>query len=456
MKNNIYYLLVVAVLINISSCTQLIEVDLPKDVLSTEKVFADSLSAEAAIMGVYSTISYGKGGFNLLLNYYPSISSDQMYPIGGNTTDQQFYDNKLDSENSMVRTIWSEIYSSIYNFNACIEGLENSTNLSSAQQKTLIAEMKCLRALQYFHLVNLFGAVPLVLTTDYNYSRKQFRSTEEEVYTQLISDLKESVVALDMGNRESIRVNTSFAKGLLSKIYLYIKDYENAALLATDVIENGGYHLEAFPSDVFKHDSKEVIFSLIPVYPGSATTEGASFIPVNESVIPKYIIHENLLSQFEESDLRKEQWIGLNIVNDVKYYFPYKYKMRMADVGKPIEKQVIFRLAELLLIKAEANIHLNNLELAITDINKIRNRAGLTDLKIKSSQEAVLQEVYKQRQLELMCEWGGNRWYDLKRTGKVGEVMNDVKGEWDPSASLYPIPLEEIKRNPFLTQNKGY
>lgn len=115
---------------------------------------------------------------------------------------------------------------------------------------------------------------------------------------------------------------------------------------------------------------------------------------------------------------------------------------------------MVLRLAELYLIRAEAYARSNNSQLALNDLNSIRNRAGLTDwtmLDIVDIEQALLDE----RRRELFSEWG-HRWLDLKRFEKIDEVLGQKKPSWQPHAKLLPIPEQDILRNPFLTQNIGY
>jgi hypothetical protein len=97
----------------------------------------------------------------------------------------------------------------------------------------------------------------------------------------------------------------------------------------------------------------------------------------------------------------------------------------------------------------------NNLDGSLSDLNVIRDRAGLQPVSA-GDQAAVLNLIEKERQNELIAEWG-HRWLDLKRTGKTDSVLSLEKGAyWQSTDALYPIPLYEIQTNPLLTQNPGY
>ena len=108
------------------------------------------------------------------------------------------------------------------------------------------------------------------------------------------------------------------------------------------------------------------------------------------------------------------------------------------------------------MIRAEARAQLNKISEAQEDINAIRHRAGLPDTQA-ADKNALLQAIELERKHELFTEWG-HRWFDLKRTGRVDEVLSTIKAQWTPTAALYPIPEIQILNNPSMKnqQNPGY
>jgi hypothetical protein len=176
---------------------------------------------------------------------------------------------------------------------------------------------------------------------------------------------------------------------------------------------------------------------------------------VSSSIIPRYALTNDLLSAFEVADNRKTNWLNSNTVNSVQYFYPYKYKLGYDGLPEPQENFVVFRLAELYLMRAEARARQNNIAGALADLNKIRNRAGLAEL-LTTDQNVLLTAIAHERQVELFCEWG-SRWLDLKRLGLAGPVLSVVKSPaWQNTDVLYPIPQTEISKNQSLTQNPGY
>ncbi len=99
----------------------------------------------------------------------------------------QFYRNNL---NNQTPTFWSEIYKHVYTVNVALEGLSKSSTLTPAVKQQLMGEAKFLRAFFYFYLVNLYGDVPLVLTSDYKANSQLARTPGNLIYQQIIADLK--------------------------------------------------------------------------------------------------------------------------------------------------------------------------------------------------------------------------------------------------------------------------
>jgi hypothetical protein len=161
-------------------------------------------------------------------------------------------------------------------------------------------------------------------------------------------------------------------------------------------------------------------------------------------------------------DLRLSNWIGHVTADNITYYYPNKYKISVGPFAVT-EYEIVFRLAEQYLIRAEARAQQNKLtgvNSASSDLNMILSRAGLP-VTTATSQTGLLNAILLERQKELFTEWG-HRWLDLKRAGKIDAVMSVVcplkGGTWSPYKSLYPILQSEIDKNPGMTgqQNPGY
>ncbi|MBW7941210.1 MAG: RagB/SusD family nutrient uptake outer membrane protein, partial [Candidatus Kuenenia stuttgartiensis] len=168
---------------------------------------------------------------------------------------------------------------------------------------------------------------------------------------------------------------------------------------------------------------------------------------------PDFPLTDQLINAFEASDDRKNSWVATKAMDGQTYYYPFKYKI--GKYGEPLtEYYIVFRLAEQYLIRAECNAHIGKINEARNDVNIIRERAALPATSASTTDE-LLTIIAKERRIELFTEWG-HRWVDLKRTHKATEVLATLKPDWQPTDTLFPIPSEQILRNPSLTQNEGY
>jgi hypothetical protein len=119
---------------------------------------------------------------------------------------------------------------------------------------------------------------------------------------------------------------------------------------------------------------------------------------------------------------------------------------------------MVLRLAEQYLIRAEARAMQGKLPGAISDVDRIKVRAGLlpiAEIDPGIGREALLEVIMEERKKEFFAEWG-HRWFDLKRTATAMEVLQPIKGQWKNTSLLYPVPEEERMKNPNLDQNEGY
>lgn len=441
------------------SCNKFVEIEAPQNQVVSSTVFTEDATATSAVLGIYSTITTNNGYFlNGAFAQFCGLSAEEIYRTAANTEYDAFYTNNIASNNRLNRVyLWQFAYQFIYQANACLEGLEQSAGITSSLKTQLLGELKFIRALCYFHLVNLYGDVPLITTTNYHENLVMPRTATAEIYNQIIADLKDAETLLPVTylSADRIRPNKWTAASLLAKVYLYQQDWKNAEIEATSVISSGTYSLESL-ANAFLATSKETIFQIYPASSTYNSAEGGLFIPSTaSSTRPNSAITTFLLNAFEPNDKRKTNWINNKTVSGTTYYYPYKFKVRSG--AAKTEYNIVFRLAELYLIRAEARAQqgsISGTNGAAADLNVIRTRAGLNGTPA-SSQQDMLIAIEKERQTELFCEWG-NRWFDLKRTGRVDAVLGAEKSSWKPTAALYPIPLSEIQSNPFLTQNPGY
>ena len=451
--------------ISLVSCKGFLEVGPPVDSITTPLVFNNDDAAKSAMLGIYSNMAndgFASGAINSV-TALTGLCADET--VNYNSSYNNFYNNALLAGSDI--NPWEFIYNKIYATNAILEGISNNPNLTAPLKRQLEGESKFVRAFCYFYLTNLYGDVPLNLNTDFRVNALKTKTSQDQIYQQIITDLKEAQTLLtdQYYSSERVRPNKVAATALLARVYLYTKQYALAESTANGVISNTSlYTLKDDLSQVFLKNSTEAIWQLQPNVNGLNTNEGDLFIiqvnPTGVSLIP------DLVNAFDDSDQRKNKWIGQITIESNTYYFPYKYKIRSANsTGTLQEYSMVLRLAEQYLIRAEARINQNKIELGIEDLNILRQRARpnpspnvpnpLSPIPSSLSQTDALLAVEKERRLEMFCEWG-HRWFDLKRTNRADAVIPLLKSNWKSTHQLWPIPQADLNNNSSLTQNPGY
>lgn len=401
----------------------------------------------------------------------------------------------LGSDNAAYRVFWNLSYNGITRCNKLLSELdrEGVTFSKESFRDRCAGEAMFLRALYYFNLVRQFGGVPLVTTPVSGQEAVGIkRSTEEQVYAQIVKDLTESIghftKARDIA--ETGRANEWAAQGMLGKVQLTLKKYPEAQTALSAVISSGKYQLLANYADVFnpaQKDYKETIFAM---QYSEASTEVANqfifqFAPHTSggavTLRPNINIvgagwnqpTDDLINAFEPGDARKDvsiaYWTGLdwdNKVRPVPYCNKYKAPIAAPD-NRAGDNFPILRYSDVLLMQAEVLNEQGKTGEAIPFVQQVRNRAKLTAPVTATDKVSMQNIIAHERQVELCFE--NHRWYDLKRTGKAIEVMTahgkreiamkpylyDGAYNVTPNKLLAPIPVNEILVNK-LQQNPGY
>lgn len=456
-KTNVYLWLSLLLILN--ACDSFVAVDLPESQLTNVAVFEDNATANAALTNIYSKIrdngiltGTNSGISNQLANY-----TDDMVAYGNPTNPSfPFYNDNVLPSNTSIPDYWNASYNQIYSANAILEGVDLSTELSEENKKLLQGEAFFIRALVHFYLVNLFGDVPYIKETDYRKNATANRMPTQQVYENIILDLEKAITLLPENYSSTSRVRPTkyVAKALLSRTYLYTKAYTQAANEATTVLNQTAiYSLEENLKDVFLLSSKETIWQLQAGISGQNTQEAAVFVFLSGP--PSLVaLSDNLVASFAPADMRKTNWTKAITDGTTTWYHANKYKERdFTGVSK--EYSIVFRLAELYLIRAEARAHQGDLIGAKEDLNIIRQRAGLAPA-MAISQAEIITAIVQERRWEFFTEHG-HRFFDLKRLNLLDNTLSAVKPGWNTTDQLFPIPQTELSTNPNLRpQNPGY
>ncbi|MES2773787.1 MAG: RagB/SusD family nutrient uptake outer membrane protein [Bacteroidota bacterium] len=476
MKKAAYTFLTISLLTFASSCVKLVED--PEAFLTTQQFYKTQADAIAAVNGVYYTLNgSGQTLYNSLFQIGIDIASDEANPgpRARNADVRAFAVLSHSTTNDRVSEIWRQLYAGIARTNIAIDKIP-AIAMEEALKTRLINETKFIRALYYFNLVRLYGGVPLILhepTSLGNEAVQVSRNSAEEVYQQIITDLKDAEgLPATYSSTDVGRVTGGAAKALLARVYLTKKDWNNAASKALEVI-NGPYGYDLFSNyaDVFNkanNNGKEHIFSA--QFKSNSNGHGNSLgsrgtptgipgIDGGDADIPTTLIY----NQYRAGDTRKAATFFTSLVSPTTgtaYTFTPHYKKYYDPSVNPSTGESgvnfpIIRFADVLLEYAEA---VNEASGPTTDafaaFNRVRTRAGIPTLN-SLSQSQFRDSIYQERRLEFVYEH--QRWFDLVRTGTLIQNLHAVgKTNAQQKHYLYPIPQREIDLNPKLTQNPGW
>ena len=267
----------------------------------------------------------------------------------------------------------------------------------------------------------------------------------------VINDLEAAIAALDNSGLGSGRATKIAAQGMLGKALVQMGDFSKAESYLASVVNGAaaaGISLQADFANIFGVDNdlnSEIIFatqissSIVDEYGFSEFWSWSGGLDT-KSLLP---LDDDLVAAFDASpgDLRRAVTIDTAIMASPK--FP--------QTGGPDHDWIELRLADVILLYAEALNENGNMTGALTELNKIRSRAGL-EASTASSQSDLRQAIQDERRLELAFE--GQRWFDLVRTGTVNTEMGE---SIDSRYHIFPIPVSEILASfGVITQNDGY
>ncbi|MBG6109818.1 hypothetical protein IWX84_000679 [Flavobacterium sp. CG_9.10] len=449
-------LLIFATIMN--ACDDFVNVDLPNSQLTTNTVFEEKATANAAMTNIYSKIrdagmlTGSASGLSHLLGNYADELDFYGNPQSGTVA---FNHNSIVASNPDVKDLWNNSYNQIYAANAVIEGVAQSVKLTAADKAQLTGEALFVRALLHFYLTNLYGNVPFITTTNYEQNRVAVRIPVDAVYGNIKADLEQVIQLLPENylTTDRVRPNKYAAHALLARVNLYAGLWNEAADEASTVINNTSlYVYEEDLDKIFLKESTSTIWQLASGFSGGNTLESVTF---NFTIGPPPLsaLTNDFMAAFTGSDQRKVHWTESVTDGTSIWYHPFKYKN--SNTGTSSEYSIIFRLGEIYLIRAEARAHSGDLTGAREDLNKIRHTAGLADTAALTQAE-ILDAILKERRLELFTEFG-HRFFDLKRLNLIQPVLSAIKPGWDVHDVRLPIPETELNLNPnLLPQNLGY
>lgn len=420
----------------------------PTQSIDAIQALATEQDVTITLTGAYDGISdvnlYGGG-----LQYTGELLGDNRDVVFGGTFTQldELWRKTVTTSNTDVRDIWLDGYNAI---NRANNVLANIDKVSAARKNNTEGQARFIRGAMYFELVKLFGksfndgspaanpGVPLVLTPTGNIteSDNKARNTVAEVYAQVLDDLTKAETLLPATQQT---VGTGFAtkgaaQAMLARVYLQQQNFTAARDAANRVITTGPFLLAPSFAAAFTDTSPETIFKIVVTDQDGSNALNTYYGSTRVSGRGDIRVQTKFRQLYNAADVRGQFFTTVN--NNV---FTNKFNDRFGDVP-------VIRLAEMYLVRAEANFRLNSSVGAtpLADVNTIRARAGAPALTTVS-----LASILLERRLELAFE--GQQLADVKRTG--GTVGTTA---YTANNLVLPIPQREIDTNKSLVQNPGY
>lgn len=438
-------------LLAVSSCHQFLDVK-PKESISDAVTIIDQNSALTALRGVYSALA-NSDYYGTSFQSIGYLSGDNIQWTGSQSQVQEFINHKVNADNSTIAAVWIAIYRTINRANNVLAKVPAVTDptLTTVLKNQYLGEAYTIRALAYFDLARTFGGVPLITSptvkpTD-NVGIK--RSSQAETYAQALKDF-EAAEPLLPATTDRYRVTQKTVFALKSRYYLYQKDYAKAEDYATRIISDAAnYRLVKPFGTFFQNDARGTAESVFELFYNGTTEVNAhrnQWQPQTTGGTRQWAPNDALVTLLNNPAVGGTRSALVAKDNQNRWYGNLYYRNPASD------PTYIFRTAEAYLIRAEARAGQDKLADALTDLNAVRDRAGLTALTTTTTatKDAVLLAIENERRVEFALE--PHRWFDLVRTGRAAAVLNVT----DPNRYLLPIPVQQRLSDPTLAQNPGY
>tara|TARA_B110000503_G_scaffold19285_2_gene28664 strand:+ start:2672 stop:4072 length:1401 start_codon:yes stop_codon:yes gene_type:complete len=451
----------------ISSCSESFLELIPQQSVSDTEALTNLEDLNSSITGVYDEIS-GSYYYGRYLFMIPDVMADDVKQNSQANRIVLYAEHIVDESDSDAASLWTGMYRAINAANNIINSdIEVGTNVED-EKNHIIGEAYALRAQVYFDMVRMFAqhytftadaghlGVPLILSFDA--ANKPERSTVKQVYDQIITDMTMAISLMKSDSRSgnSNTLSSTSVKALLSRVYLYKKDWPNAEAMATEVIGSGyslvpnANYLNLWNTD----NSSESIFEISMTEADNVGGNGIAGLYLPQ-VFGDYLPSNDLVSLYDADDARLNVFIEDSFLSGE--FAPFRMNKYPSFNG--FDNVKVMRLAEIYLIRAEARAEIGtNISGAQDDLDMVRQRALPSATDTSVTDQALKDAIFLERRLELCFE--GQRLWDLMRN-KLDVVRTQCTASicLIPYASdtvILPIPQVETDVNSNITPNPGY
>lgn len=468
---------VLIVFLLLQSCNEWLDL-YPEDALVSDEFWMSQEDVESVLNNTYGVLSQDvknlllrgelRGG---LLSEGLNIPSNAARILAGDITET----NDLAS--------WASLYKTINGANLILkyapDVLERDPSFSILELNQILSEARFLRALSYFYLVRTFKEVPLLLepytTDEQNYYPA--KSDEETILNQVLADLNDAleyaVSSFDAVEYDKGRATRYAVHSLLADVYLWMDDYSQTIYHCDQVIESGQFALlgaENWFQNFYPGNSNSSIFE-IQFSKKWGTTPGL-YETFSYQKSRQYTINPRVLELFEPGDVRGIDGTYSTNNMEIWKYVGVNPEEERGDALND-NNYIVYRLADIVLLKAEALVETDNFSDALILINEIRVKRGISEIDAEPTREAFEDLLLDERARELLAE--GKQWFDLIRIGKrdnyrrkqrvinslilnaPADVILSLQVKFqDPYSWYLPIHRDELQINLNLEQNPYY
>lgn len=508
MKKNKYSILLLTLLL-LNSCSEWLTLE-PAGKVIVSDYWKQESDVESTVATCYREML--EDDFMSKMIVWGELRSDNIIAGDGiGVTESKILEANIQPDN--LYTKWNKFYSVINYCNIVLHYApkvkEIDPDFTTSELNAKQAEVLTIRALSYFYLIRTFRDIPLVLEPtlndiqEYNVPQSTEQTIIEQLKTDLIKAENWAMKAYASEKYTKGRITKNAIRALLADIYLWNNEYQNCITYCNKIIDdkkslliNNQELLIQSDNDPYylifgKKNSDESIFELQFDHSYKANTKIANFYgdnltPAGDFSTSTFIASGN--SVFAVTDIRKKDWFNNTEIKGLYHIFKITGLVRNENIAgistytyrSDTPNWIIYRITDVMLMKAEALVQLNrnenDLKSALNIVNTTYKRSNPSILNDTltfanySSQRQMEELVLLERQRELMFE--GKRWFDLLRMArrdgnstrliekilrKYTNNQTTIKSKMTEMDALYlPINEDELKANNLLKQNPYY
>ena len=482
-------------LISLFSCKKFLNQPVLGNYESTN-FFTSDANANNAVNAAYPDLAFTDAASNAIWVLGDVASDDAIK--GGNPGDQADFENidmfNILPSNSAVEAVWKRYYDGVFKCNVVIDGVTGNDAITPAVVTSCLGQAKFLRAYYYFILTNCYGNIPLHLKVETPDELQSPAIPQAQVYSQIISDLKEASNALPVSQTDAGlgRPTKGAALALMAKTYLFAQNWDSAAIISQQVDALNVYSLTPKYTDNFSAATKtntETIFSVWHSK-GKSPFQGNN---LNQWIAPRSINGygffyptQSLIDNYEKSSSSDtlDPRMYYTVAGEGISYYDLSYDPSWSTTGYISKKHVqplsevptttkgdgdlneeVIRYSDILLVEAEALNEQGKGAEALVPLNKVRERAKNSYLNdaslpgygkvpdglladITTTDQSQLRDIIRrERRSELALEF--MRFFDVMRYGSAyaTAALNDKPNFNYTSNRFFPIPQSERDTN---------